>query len=60
MTEVRLCFDDSTLNHLTGNQAVEFLTKMLRGDPHFFVSAADEIQIKGAFGRHSVEIAKTE
>lgn len=51
MIALTLRFDDGTFPTMKGQDAGRFLLDMLKEHPDFAMKAAEEIEVKGDFGR---------
>jgi hypothetical protein len=51
MISLTLRFQDDTFPNFAGQNAGKFLLDMLKENPHFALQAADEIEVKGSFGK---------
>ncbi len=51
MIALTLRFDESAFSSMDGREAGRFFLAMLVEDPAFAMKAADEIEVKGDFGR---------
>ena len=55
MISVTMHFDPDTFQHMIAVDTLMMLADMIELDPRFFVTASDEIEIRGPFGKGIVK-----